>query len=149
MVWQESGIWLRARMDLYSPKRILDYKTTDNAEPNTFGRRLFNMGYDVQEAFYRRGIRALTGEDISFVFLAQETEEPYLCSLVALDRDAQALADAKVQSAVDLWRRCLLSDKWPGYPTEIAYVQAPGWAGSQWEEREALREIRTDLGDVA
>lgn len=148
-VWQEEGIWLRARFDLRSKTRILDYKTTENAEPNTFGRRLFNLGYDVQEAFYRRAVRKLTGEDVSFVFLVQETEAPHLCSLVALDRDAQALGDAKVESAIALWRRCIEAKEWPAYPREICYAQAPGWAGQQWEEAEALREVRTDLGDVA
>ena len=149
IVWQENGIWCRAMMDLYHPVRILDYKTTDNAEPNGFCRRIGQMGYDVQEAFYRRGVKVLTGEDVSFVFLVQEIDPPYLLSCVALDRDWQELADRKVQRAIDTWARCMETKHWPGYPTEICYAQAPGWAASQWEEQEVIRESRTDLGGQA
>lgn len=144
VTWQEDGIWCRALLDAYMPLRIVDYKTTENAEPNAYARRMFQLGQDVQEAFYRRGVKAITGENISFVFVPQETEPPYLLSRVALDLDAQQLADRKVQRAIDTWARCMETKHWPGYPTEICYAQAPGWAASQWEEAEIVRGMQID-----
>jgi hypothetical protein len=38
---------------------IFDYKSTEDASPDTFGRQIVRMGYHIQEAFYRRVVRNL------------------------------------------------------------------------------------------
>lgn len=137
LIWREGKVWCRARLDWLTHKFVvdtLDYKTTQNAEPGAFCRSLWGLGYDVQEAFYRRGLRALGRPDPRFVFLAQEVEPPFACSLISLDPQSQAIGDAKVEEAIRLWGRCLEADKWPGYPTQIAYSDAPAYQTARWLE---------------
>lgn len=135
VVWQENGIWCRAKPDWLNSSRelILDYKTASSAEPDYFGRHIANMGYDVQNAFYVRGIRAVSKvRDPRFVFLAQELEEPYACSLHALAPIAYDMAEEKVERAIATWANCLKSDNWPAYPPYVCYQQPPAWAVNKY-----------------
>jgi hypothetical protein len=126
--WQESGIWLKTRPDWLNVDIILDYKTSDSANPEDFGRKAVSLGYDVQESLYKRGFKALYGVEPVFVFMVQEIKFPYLCSFISLSPEFQAMGNAKVNQAIDLWRHCLRTEEWPGYPKRIAYVDAPPWS---------------------
>lgn len=128
-LWSEGTgralIWLRCRFDKLSPAQrwIGDYKTTDSSvAPEPFSRFIVRMDYHLQEAFYRRGARALGIEAPRFTFLAQECEPPYQCSLHACDPALQEIADAEVERAIRLWRTCLGSNNWPGYGGRIHYA---------------------------
>lgn len=137
IVWKEDGIWCRMRPDWLTENWFinLDYKTCASAEPNAFGRHMTSMGYDVQAAFYQRGLRAIGGpDDSNFIFLAQEIEPPYACSLHSLSNIAVEMAEAKVQRAIDIWRECITSGKWPAYPSQICYQEPPAWAVNQYME---------------
>lgn len=151
VIWQEPcGIWCRARLDwlTYDDATILDYKTTDSAEPDAFIRRLNSLDYDLQAAFYRRGMLAVTGQSPRFVLLAQEIDAPYSCSLVAMSEHAMTIADEKVEMAIAMWRDCLAADSWPAYSGRIHYAEPPVWAQYQHEERKA-REREKPVDGIA
>lgn len=146
LIWQENGIWCRIKLDWRpsSGNVFPDYKTTgDSANPEHWGaRQLFNLGYDVQAAWYRRGINAVLGiEDAHFWFVVQETAPPHALSVVALTPAALAMADRKVTEALRIWRYCLENDRWPGYPNHTAFVDPPAWQESQWLAREDRAEV--------
>ncbi|MBC7939734.1 MAG: PD-(D/E)XK nuclease-like domain-containing protein [Chitinophagaceae bacterium] len=134
--WQEGSTHCRGRIDRLSHARniIFDYKSTNNANPEAFLRTIINLGYDVQDAFYRRGISAETKRDPKFVFLAQEREAPFACSLVALDPAMQEMADRKVSFAMALWARCMETGRWSAYGNRIHYVEPPVWYAAQAED---------------
>jgi len=142
--WEESGVWFKTRPDFISKDKrlILDIKTTaQSANPNEFSRKAVDLGYDIQSALYRRGARALHGDDCGyngpeFVFIVCEIEPPYLCSIPSLSAEFQALGDDKVEMAIALWWHCLKTGKWLGYPTDrIAWVETQPYHISQWEEK--------------
>lgn len=135
IIWNEGGIKCRSRLDYISEDRkiILDYKTTDCAEPDMFIRRIASLGYDVQASFYDRGVQRLTDEKPTFIFFAQETEAPYMCSLVGMSEEYMQIAEAKVSKAIDIWRECLTNKKWPGYPTRICYAEPASWQRAEYE----------------
>src|SRR3546814_6674292 len=116
-----------------------DYKTTAvSANPDTYGRTLFNMGHDFQCALYRRGIRKVLGiADPVFEFVVQENSDPFALSVVGLPPAAIDDADTDVQQAIDLWQSCLENDLWPGYPRRTCYVAPPGYLMAQRPDREA------------
>lgn len=128
IVWVEDvdgfPVWLRARLDRVTLDRdlIMDYKTTTDAAPDPFSRQLVRMGYHIQEAFYRRGVRALGKDRPEFVFLAQSCEPPFECSLHACDAALQEIADAEVERAIRIWKTCLSSNQWPSYGGRIHYA---------------------------
>lgn len=139
---QGSPIWCRARTDWLTTQRnvILDYKTTaGSAEPSSWIRsQLAQSGYDVQAAFYIRGVHTFTsgGKPPTFVFFVQENYPPYSCSLVSLAPSMMELAERKVQRAINAWASCMASGNWPAYSAQIAWAEAQAWQMSQEEERE-------------
>jgi hypothetical protein len=137
LIWQEEDIWCRARLDWLRPGGIDDYKTTDgSANPERWTRSLFFAGYDLQAAFYLRGLKAITGEDVTFRFAVQEIYPPYALSVIGLGPDALMLAEKKILYALEVWRRSLAENSWPGYPTRTCYATLSPVHEAWWLERE-------------
>ena len=99
LVWIEqlpddpsADVWCRARLDWLRPGAIDDYKSTSaTANPETWTRTMFSAGFDLQAAWYLRGLRQLTDlDDAIFRFAVQETYPPYALSVIALGPDADA-----------------------------------------------------------
>lgn len=141
LVWEEDGVWLRARLDwLPNAGSIFDdYKSTAaSADPDAFTRSVFSIGYDIQAAFYMRGVKALgICKNPSFRFIVQETQTPHALSAVALMPSALDLAEHKVERAIAIWRDCLQADHWPGYPLRTCYIEAPPWHEAQFTARDS------------
>lgn len=140
LIWREGPTWCRARLD-YLPNAgniFDDYKSTAaSADPDAWSRNLFNLGFDMQAAFYLRGLKALKICDRpSFRFIVQETETPHALSVVGLMPGALELAQHKIARALDIWQTCLASGVWPAYPTRTCYVDAPAWHEAQFIERD-------------
>ncbi len=139
MVWQEGDTLCKMRPDRISRDRrlIVDYKSTARSvEPSSWGRTQFaGMGYYISAAWYRRGVRALCGADPEYVFLAQETEPPYLCSLVGTDPHAFALGGDKVEVGLSRWAACVAANRFPAYPSRVCYPDLPAWMDADWEAR--------------
>jgi PDDEXK-like domain of unknown function (DUF3799) len=141
LVWEENGTWCRARLDYHRPGAIDDYKTTHgSANPVVVARAMFatpGNGWDIQAAWYLRGVRNLLGDAFAQVrFAVQECERPYALAVVSLAPTALMLAEKKVEYALDVWRKCLEAERWPAYGRETAYVTMPEWVEAQWLEKE-------------
>jgi hypothetical protein len=137
LVWEEDGVTCRARLDwLFDDYSVVDdlKSTSRSAAPEAWSP--FSMGYDIQAAFYLRGLRALTGVDATFRFVVVETSAPFALSVFELSPGVLDVADAKVEWAIGRWRTCVDSGVWPAYPTKVATVDLPPWAESQWADRE-------------
>lgn len=140
VLWEEgfggSGIQCRIRADRINNERTLigDVKTTKaSAEPDGWGRTQMSR---ITPALYRRGCQAVFGPVPEYKFLVIEQSPPYLCSLVGVDPAGLELGDAKVETGLRTWARCVQENRWPGYPNRTAYPETPGWAIAQWEEIE-------------
>jgi PDDEXK-like domain of unknown function (DUF3799) len=138
-VWQEGGTLCKARADRVSAdgRIVVDYKTTSGSvEPESWTRnQLVGNGYYFSAAWYRRGIKAVTGAEPAYVFLAQEVEPPHLCALIGCDPSLLALGDEKVDAALAAWARCQRDESWPGYAPRVHYAAAPAWEQQRWFER--------------
>lgn len=139
-LWDEAGTLCRLRTDRVSTARdlVVDLKFTGvSAEPESFGRNgLLRMQYAISAGFYRRGLRALHGTDVSYLFIVIEQDPPYLCSLVGLDPTWTAYADARVARGLRDWQACSANQKWPGYPARAVYPELPPWEIQRFEEQE-------------
>jgi len=137
LIWQEDDLWCRARADWIRTGAIDDFKTTSaSANPDTWTRAMFNAGTDIQAAWYLRGLKRITGEDVSFRYAVQETYPPYALSVIALGPDALLLAEKKVLYALEVWRSCLKRRFWFGYPRRTCYATLPQWHEAWWLEKE-------------
>ena len=137
-VWKENETWLRIRPDWTSKDRklIIDYKTiSSSANPHDIARHVVTMGYDIQAAFYSRGIKAVEDIEPKFIFIFQETEEPYLCSFITLPPQFMEMGKQKVEYGIWLWKECISRGKWPGYPQKVCWIDPPDWALAAWDNR--------------
>ena len=121
-LWEESGLKCKCRADWWTSNGIcVDYKTTTNASPEGFMRAIKRYRYDVQAAWYRRGIaKALELDTLPpFVFIAQEKTPPYLVGVYELDEEFMYNAMAAIDEALLGIRECMDSGEWPGYSQNI------------------------------
>jgi PDDEXK-like domain of unknown function (DUF3799) len=153
LAWQEGDIWLRQMVDWLSYDRTIfcDYKTTDmSVAAHGLGRMMVNAGWPIQAAMAERGLKALKllddlgqiGHERRYLFVVQETEPPYCLNVVEMSDGAMTMGGKMLDMAVTIWRHCMANDRWPGYPPEVVTPEYPGWAESQWLEREVKDAAR-------
>jgi len=143
--WKEDGLTLKCRPDAWKPGLLVDLKTTRDANPNTFGKTAHEYGYHQSAAHYIDGVKAATGEELPFHFVLVEKTEPYLVSVVAeLDIEAVNIGRQLNDRAKRIFRECVTSNNWPGYPT-AENVPLPMWAIYQTEELLGISEIEMEL----
>lgn len=137
LAWNEGELYLTGRADWISNDGtvILDYKTTTDAEPGAFNRQISRMGYEIQDAFYRRGVEATTGQRAKFIFLAQEGEPPYTCSFHGIAPSLAEIAESQVERAIRIWADCIKRNEWPGYSTMTHWAEASNWQMAEHEQR--------------
>lgn len=116
---------------------LYDFKTTTDASPHHCTRAVMNYGYDVQAAHYLETWKAATGEDRKFRFIFQEKTEPFEVCVVELGSDTLTMARKKIARAREIWRHCVESDHWPGYPAGVHLVDLPEFFHERWLERES------------
>lgn len=142
LVWVDDyGVTCRARLDwlMDSHARIYDYKTTGaTADPYNMGKFIASQNWDLQAAFYLRGLKKLTDKDAEFFFVCQEDYVPHALSILGLSQEFLILGTKKVQWGLQKFADCMNSGKWPGYPDRIVDPPFPVWEA----ERFALKEMR-------
>jgi hypothetical protein len=132
--WKEDGLTLKCRPDAWKPGLLVDLKTTRDANPNEFGKTAHEYGYHQSAAHYIDGVKAATGEELPFHFVLVEKTEPYLVSVVKeLDIEAVNIGRQLNDRAKRIYRECVESNTWPGYPS-AELVPLPMWAIYQTEE---------------
>lgn len=157
IVWPEQvgdqRIWCRSMIDWLPPSdpaareiKVYDLKTTTNASPQEWRRRAFDLNFDMQAAFYSRGLQELLGREVEFRFVVVEVEPPHAVSVVALDQVGLDLGARKVERAMYQWAKCIATGHWPGYAPFTQFISPPPWEIAAVEDREhrraLLREIR-------
>jgi len=136
-IWQEGETWIRVRPDWISGDRkiLIDYKTSDmNINPDVIARHIATMGLQIQAGLYLQGVKAIEKVDAKFIFVFQETSEPYLCSFISLTPQFLELGNQQVDYGKYLFKKCLDSNTWPGFPQRVCYIEPPAWYVASWEE---------------
>jgi len=95
--WYEDDVLCKCRPDLICPPLdntdskdeivIVDYKTTQSVEPYTFAKSVKKFRYDLQAAYYRRGMEAAGYKVTDFMFVAQEKTYPYASKVFRMTKE--------------------------------------------------------------
>lgn len=128
--FEYKGAKMRSRLDWLTDDMgiIMDYKTTTDANPESFLRRVADNSHDIQAVTYLEAVKSAGGpEDCNLTWLVQETSPPYMCSLVAPSSAMLEVARAKLDHCIKIWNRCLEQNHWPGYGGTIRYVDPKPW----------------------
>jgi hypothetical protein len=144
MAWEDmGGVWCRGMIDRLTMDArsaiIWDVKTTAaGLSDRALGARIAE-GYDMQATMYVRGLSrlspALAGR-IKFRWIFIEQSEPHEVRVIEADRATLTIGDKKAAFAIELWRRCMAANEWPGYRREIGTLEYPMWSEAQWMRRE-------------
>jgi hypothetical protein len=132
----ETGLWLKARPDYLravgGTAMMLDYKTTGNANPLEFAKRVWDMGYYMQDPWYRLVYELATGEPVDgFLYVVQETDAPYCVSVNRLGKQDVEWGMLQSRRAVHIFAECIATGQWPDYGDAIADISMPSWAHYQ------------------
>lgn len=128
--WDADDIACRCRPDAVTERGVIvDLKTTRDASPEGFAKSIAQYRYHVQAAFYSDGYRAAFGEaPRGFVFIAVETEPPYLVGVYVASETMVLRGRADYEADLDAFRRCQESGTWPGYSDAPLTIDLPKWA---------------------
>lgn len=115
---------------------VVDLKTTIDASTDSFIRDAVKFGYDFQAAMYLEGVKANTGVEHGFVFIAIEKEPPYSINILQAD-------SAFIKHGYDLFREyigiyhdCKTTGNWFGYLGKFDAVNSlslPPWLRKEVE----------------
>ena len=129
---EDTGLKCKCRPDSINHKLkiVVDYKTCDNAETEHFMKQAIRLGYDLQASYYLDGVKANTGEDYVFVFIAQEKKPPYAVNILQAD-DIFIKSGREVYKAMlQTYKECSETGVWYGYlgaDNQINSLGVPKW----------------------
>lgn len=119
----------RARMDVIRKDGIIiDYKTTEDATPKAFLRTVLNYRYHVQAAFYLDALKTVTGQDGTFLLIAQEKKPPYLCCVYVVGDDMVKQGRKEYREDLATFKTYFKTGYWPSISSHPITLNLPKWA---------------------
>lgn len=138
ILWDDgiTGLPCRALPDLVIPglRLCVDLKTTTDASPEAFGRKIASYEYHAQAAWYLRALELLTGEEHTFAFVVAATVAPYEVAVYELALSAILDGAAKNATALCGIAACMESGEWlSDWERTPQAIDLPRWAYSRGE----------------
>lgn len=128
LVWRDDGLACKARVDglcAADDGFALNVKTTERFSLGAIERQIYDLAYDLSEAWYRRGLRAVTGRSLPHYMLYVESKPPFDSALVRMGDRTLALGEVRVAAAVARIRKGFESGQWPGALDGVTEINAP------------------------
>jgi len=129
-----NGTKVKGRLDRLEKTKngwmILDLKTTDDASPQGFQKKAFNLGYDIQAAFYSDLVARVMGcpaESVEFMFLAIERKRPHCIGLYRASEQMITMGREKYLEGLSTLAWARSTDTFAGYSPEPQELTPPGW----------------------
>jgi hypothetical protein len=130
------GVPCKARYDVLNETNITDLKTSSsNATSNDFSREALKYKYHVQSAAYLESYEQIMGEPLNaFNFVVVETKAPFQVGCFALRPDSIMLGQMLWEKALGIYKECMKTGEWPGYPDVLIEIDVPAYALKPIEE---------------
>ncbi len=119
--WYEDKVLCKCRPDLICPPfkglhkpgeiYVVDYKTTKSCDPKQFADSVKYWGYDMQAAWYRRGMEKAGYNVKEFAFVAQEKFPPYASKIFIITDEQMDSAWENMQIFLDDYNKYLDTGK--------------------------------------
>ena len=139
IVQEFAGVKIKGRLDAYGKDEesnpfILDLKTTISAEPEEFGRKIFNLKYTAQCSWYQALLSLELGLECrpNWFWLIVETQEPYDVVIYQPSDEMLAIGEAQMRHCIDTFKTCSETGKWNGYSRGIITIDPPVWEKKKW-----------------
>lgn len=122
---EQTGLVCKCRPDYIVENTIYDIKTAEDCRPRHFQFQLRKYRYDIQSAFYVRGMEKILGSKVNFVHIVVEKTAPFEVSVYQLDEASIERASLDVQNAMFQMKECFEKGEWPGYSYETKPISLP------------------------
>lgn len=111
------GVPIKVRLDRVTDVgEIIDYKTTQSAEPERFGRLAHDLGYWCKMALQHDAFKLAYNQDPAGTkLLVQEKDEPWLALMNRLTPEQIMIGRMQYKTALQVFKHCRDSDVWPAY----------------------------------
>lgn len=138
------GVSMKSRPDWTSAdnRLLVDYKTTANASPGHFARRIADNGHHIQAALTTQAHEVLTGITPSWLWIAQETEPPYVTVVYRPAPSVLHIGADLASSAIETYAECLRTGNWPAYADSPVLIGLPSFVERQYEEFKEERHAK-------
>lgn len=138
---ESTGLKCKCRPDSYNEKYkvIVDYKTCDDASTDKFMKKSIDLNYDLQAAYYIDGMKANTGDDYIFVFIAQEKKPPYAVNILQANDSYIGSGRDMYKTMLDIYKDCSDSGNWYGLmgaDSSISELGLPSWLRKMYGSEE-------------
>lgn len=140
-----TGIKCKVRWDFLSNNRLtmVDLKSARTSKKEKFGGKAHELGYPIQMAQYREGIREIFGVLPDTVALvAVEKKWPFETAIYYLDADDLGPAMVDYRRGLDRIAECIKSGKWPQRQKQIERLYTP-----TWKQMEIVNDEESNMGD--
>jgi hypothetical protein len=131
-IWQDGDVFCRARYDVLISDAdrcadIWDWKSTKDISDRGIEKATANYRYDIQAAFYMRGLEALgfKPHQLSFIFVFFEPVAPFTVRRVVLSGEYLTQAKKEVSAAIAMWQECQKTQSYPVTPADTLTVEIP------------------------
>lgn len=128
----ETGLMLKVRPDLLYTKDIaivVDFKTCDSADRDSFALSCQKYGYDLSAAMYLDVLGMQLGQELDlFVLAAVEKQPPFAVVPYVLGGASLEKGMRDYQAAKRVAAECERTGDWYGYGKEFKDLELPSWA---------------------
>jgi hypothetical protein len=139
IVHNYNGVEIKGRLDAHGQDEagkpiILDFKTTSDAEPESWGKKAFGLRYPMQSAWYQSLLALELGleDPAAYFWLVVETQEPFDVAIYQPPEEALEIGRAQMNHCIEAYKSCVASGKWPGYGKGIIQLEVPPWERKRW-----------------
>lgn len=132
IVTEYRGVKIKARLDAYGTDEsgnplILDFKTTSDANPETWGRKASSLCYFAQMALYKIALAMELKLETapSYLWMVAETNEAADVVIYQPPADAIAIGEKQLEIIIDRYLDLEKTGKPKGYPSGIVELDVP------------------------
>lgn len=121
-----TGLFIKARPDIYKAGMIADLKTTSNMR--FFEKDVFKFGYHIQAGFYSLVTEMVNNIKVrEFKFIVQEKSAPYGVRVFTLSEADLNFCKEKARELLNRASVCIKENKFPIYDDVTSEIKIPMW----------------------
>lgn len=108
---------------------IVDLKSTHDTRQEAFARSALNLGYHLQDRWYRTAMEAATGRRWRFVFVCVKNKPSHAAETYELEPDWEPIADARILQGLAAIAQGEQDGRWrTSSHGRIVRLRAPAWS---------------------
>ena len=120
LLWMSGDMACKGRVDLLAGDYFVDLKTTSSCE--SFPASISRYNYHRQMAWYRHGLKMITGEEFDPYIICCETDPPFGVMAAPMSEVALIEGIADCEALLEGIADCQFTGEWPGYESPEQWV---------------------------